>query len=370
MLTEKPAYKIPSMAEISAVPENGLRVVSLYSGCGGGVLGLRMAGYRTIYANDFASEAGLTFKANFPGVYLDSRPIEEITGGDIVGKTGLRAGEVDLMEGSPPFKGGKRFSDGFDQFIRLLGVIRPRAFICDAPRQLARVAGDYLRLPEILWGLKEAGKAESAAKAIGSDAPGGYVVTSAIVDAKFLGVPQSRDRLIIMGARSDVAEAAGGAPAMPEPMKVQYTLADACPWLADAGAWAAAEGGWSIIDEPARPTAGELEAVDISKYPVGKAAARLKPGEASGEYHSLVRCSPLRPAYCITYASKDLQTAGPIPPWGCRKFTIGELKRIASFPDDFVFTGSRSDAWGCIGDAVAPLVYRACGLKLMGSLKQ
>lgn len=358
----KPAYKIPSMAEIFALPENGLRVVSLCSGCGGGVLGLRWAGYRPVYANDFASEAGLTFKANFPGVYFDGRPIEEISGGDIIGKTGLRAGELDLLECSPPVRGGKKPSDGFDGLIRLLGAIRPRAFISDVPRLLTMTAGDYRRLPEILHGLKEAGKAEAKAKACGSGLPGGYAVTSAVVDAKYLGVPQSRERVLIVGTRLDVAEAAGGAPALPSPQTVQYTLADACPWLAGADAWAECQ-------DPAKPTAGELEAVDISQYPVGKEAARLKPGEASGAYHSLIRCSASRPAFCITHASNGLQTAGPIPPNGCRKFTTGELKRISSFPDDFVFTGSREDAWGSIGDAVAPLVYRDCGLKLLGSLK-
>ncbi|MCZ7637642.1 MAG: hypothetical protein M5U12_17375 [Verrucomicrobia bacterium] len=46
MKTEKPPYRVPSMAEIAAVPDNGLRVVSTFSGCGGSCLGYRTAGYR------------------------------------------------------------------------------------------------------------------------------------------------------------------------------------------------------------------------------------------------------------------------------------------------------------------------------------
>lgn len=374
----KPAYKIPSMAEIAAVPWNGLRVVSLFSGAGGGALGLRWAGYKTVFASEFDAEAAATYRANNPGVYLDTGDVRDLSAATVLGKAGLRAGEADLMEFSPPcasysvvgkketgwgkeknYSGQRqRTDDLFEEALRLLGDLRPRAFIAENVPGLISGAsrGKFL---EILSGMRGAGVPESAARRLGSDAPGGYEVLAAVIDARFCGVPQSRERLIFMGIRLDVLESTGGQrPAMPAPLPYQFTLGDACPWLASGDAY---EG----CDDPAKPTAAELAEVDLSEYPVGKEAMRLKPAETSRKYHSLIRCSAKRPAYCITQASKDLSTAGPVAPFGCRKFTAGELKRIGGFPDDFTLTGSRSDQWERIGRAVAPPVYRACGLKLM-----
>jgi hypothetical protein len=61
---EKPPYRVPSMTEIAALPWNGLKVVSTFSGCGGSCLGFRMAGYRVVRANEFipaAAETGASF---------------------------------------------------------------------------------------------------------------------------------------------------------------------------------------------------------------------------------------------------------------------------------------------------------------------
>ncbi|MDO8632156.1 MAG: hypothetical protein Q7R41_16860, partial [Phycisphaerales bacterium] len=49
----KPPYRVPSMAEISAIKPNGLSVVSTFAGCGGSSLGYRMAGYKVLWANEF-----------------------------------------------------------------------------------------------------------------------------------------------------------------------------------------------------------------------------------------------------------------------------------------------------------------------------
>ncbi len=359
---EKPPYKIPSMAEIFAVPDNGLRVVSLFSGAGGGCLGLRWAGFRTVFASDFAPEAAATYRANFPGVHLDTRDIRELSGAQVLGKTGLRAGELDLLEASPPGESKQQQTGNlFEEFLRLLGELRPRAFICENVPGLVSVASRG-KFSGILVGMRAAGLAESACRKLGSDAPGGYEVKNAIMDARYCGVPQSRERLIFVGIRSDIAGQPDMGPLFPKPLGYQYTLGDACPWLV-------ARDSYESSDDPAKPTAAELAEVDISEYPVGKEAARLKPAETSQRYHSLIRCSAQRASYCITHASKDLNTAGPVAPWGCRKFTAGELRRISGFPDDFALTGSRADQWERIGRAVCPPVYRLCGLQIAEVLK-
>ena len=66
------------MAEIAAVPDNGLRVVSTFSGCGGSCLGYRMAGYRVLWASEFIPAAAETYRANHPDTILDTRDIRKV----------------------------------------------------------------------------------------------------------------------------------------------------------------------------------------------------------------------------------------------------------------------------------------------------
>lgn len=98
----KPAYRVPSMAEIAALPLNGFRVVSTFSGCGGSSLGYRMAGFKVIWANEFIAPAQAVYRANFPDTVLDTRDIRTIAPDDILTATGLKVGELDLLDGSPP----------------------------------------------------------------------------------------------------------------------------------------------------------------------------------------------------------------------------------------------------------------------------
>jgi len=48
-----------------------------------------------------------------------------------------------------------------------------------------------------------------------------------------------------------------------------------------------------------------------------------------------------------------------MPPFTSRRFTILEVKRLCSFPDDFILTGSFSARWARLGNAVPPLMMKA-----------
>jgi DNA (cytosine-5)-methyltransferase 1 len=84
------------MAEIAAVPDSGLRVVSTFSGCGGSCLGFKMAGYRVLWASEFIPAAAEVYRANHTGTILDTRDIRRIQPAEILHATGLKAGEVDV----------------------------------------------------------------------------------------------------------------------------------------------------------------------------------------------------------------------------------------------------------------------------------
>jgi site-specific DNA-cytosine methylase len=98
----KPPYRVPLMAEMAATPLNGFKVISSFSGCGGSCLGLRMAGFETVWANEFVPAARAVYRLNHPGVFLDGRDVRRVTPQHIFDATGLGPGEADVMEGSPP----------------------------------------------------------------------------------------------------------------------------------------------------------------------------------------------------------------------------------------------------------------------------
>lgn len=226
----KPPYRVPTMAEIAAIPPNGLRVISTFSGCGGSCLGFRMAGYRVLWANEFIPAAAEVYRLNAPTTLLDTSDIRALDPATILQATGLRVGEIDVLEGSPPCASfstsgrrskswgkvrsysetAQRSDDLFFEFARLLAALQPRAFIAENVSGLVRgVAKGYFKL--ILAALRDCG----------------YRVEARLLDAQWLGVPQMRSRIIFQGIRNDLNRA----PAWPTPLPYRYSVREALPWL-------------------------------------------------------------------------------------------------------------------------------------------
>lgn len=236
---EKPLYSVPSMAEIAAVPDNGLRVVSTFSGCGGSCLGYRMAGFKVLWANEFVPSAQASYEANkAPDCYLDKRDVRTIDPKEILTQTGLKAGELDLLDGSPPCQAfstaGKReknwgkaktYEHGakqcneqlFKEYVRILSGLKPKAFVAENVSGLVKGTAIGMFL-DILKALKGAG----------------YVVECRVLDAQWLGVPQSRQRVIFIGVREDVVKQFGVAPSFPMPLPYRYSVKDALPEIQKA----------------------------------------------------------------------------------------------------------------------------------------
>lgn len=387
---DKPPYRVPSMAEIAATPWNGYQAISTFSGCGGSSLGYRMAGFRVPWANEFVDAARDCYLLNSPATTVDGRDIRTLTAGDVLDATGLQPGELDLMDGSPPCASfstaGKRQAhwgqvnkysdveqrtdDLFYEFIRLVSGLQPKVFVAENVSGLVKgVAKGYF--VEIMRAMKKAG----------------YVVASQLLDAQWLGVPQARRRIIFVGVRSDL----GVAPAFPKPLPYCYSVRDALPWITQIGTappfatWVAAhrDVGTTMVDAGRNPSPTILAAgvnegasiVDADGGPafidsetgesvalgaaIGKEWDSLREGGQSDRYFQLVRLDPERPAGTITAAGGNTGLASVTCPTERRKFTIGELRRICGFPDDFQLTGSYAQRWERMGRAVPPPMMAA-----------
>lgn len=377
---DKPAYSVPSMAEIAAVPWNGFNAISTFSGCGGSSLGYKMAGFKVLWASEFIPAAQETYRANHPDTILDTRDIRQVQPQDILDATGLGVGDLDLLDGSPPCASfstaGKReagwgkvkaYSDTkqrtddlFFEYVRLLNGLQPKVFVAENVSGLVKgtAKGYFL---EILAAMKACG----------------YRVTAKVLDAQWLGVPQMRQRVIFVGVRNDL----NAQPAHPKPLPYRYSVRDAIPWIisqGDNGGFG--EGSMRPADQPS-PTIGQgvqsgngkfppsiVEAeTDISGYAIGREWDQMgNEGTKSDKYLQLVRPALDKPCNTITsplngqFSKTAFQgSASVVHPTEKRKFSIAELKRICAFPDDFILTGTYAQQWERLGRAVPPIMmYR------------
>lgn len=229
-MTNKPPYRVSLMTEIAALPWNGFTAVSTFSGCGGSSLGYKMAGFKVLWANEFIPAAQEVYRLNHPQTILDTRDIRQVQPSDILDAIGMKAGELDLFDGSPPCASfstaGKReagwgkvkkYSDTqqrtddlFYEYARLVKGVQPKVFVAENVSGLVKgTAKGYFKL--ILKELEECG----------------YNVRAKVLDAQWLGVPQMRQRLIFVGVRRDL----GLDPAFPKPLPYRYTVRDALPWI-------------------------------------------------------------------------------------------------------------------------------------------
>lgn len=220
----RPPYRIPAVEEIRQAPPNGLVAASCFAGGGGSSTGYRWAGYEVRWANEWLAAARETYAANWPSTVLDPRDIREVEPEDVLGACGVTSGELDLLDASPPCEpfsmAGRRhrsWGDGRDdlyfEFVRLVRGVRPRAFAAE-------------NVPGLM-----AGKARGYYNEVRRElAACGYRVRAAVLDAQWLGVPQRRRRLWIVGLRDDL----DADPPLPRPLPWRYTLADALPHLAGA----------------------------------------------------------------------------------------------------------------------------------------
>lgn len=395
-MTDKPPYRVPSMVEIRAIPWNGLKVASLFAGCGGSSLGYRMAGFRVAYANEFVPIAQDSYRANAdPSTVVDGRDVKQVKPTDILKACGLRAGELDVLDGSPPCQAfstaGKREKgwgkdreyehgakqrneDLFFEYIRLRDGLKPRVFVAENVSGLVKGAAKGYFL-EILAALKN-----------------GYRVVAPLLDAQWLGVPQARQRIVFIGVRDDL----GTDPPVPAPLPYHYSVRDALPWLSgaklitagnerhtEAGrrpTWSAdrlpsptimaTAAGASYLIEGRKINNGDVVpenvGASIEGYAIEKEWDKLNPGQASDKYFNLVRPSADAPCPTITSAGVgvgDLYAPGGVAsvthPTEKRKFSILEVKRLCSFPDDFKLEGTYVQQWERLGNSVPPLMMRA-----------
>lgn len=312
-------------------------VISTFAGTGGSSLGYHWAGFRELLAVDFDAHAVACFKLNFPDVPVWHRSVTDVTGREILDFCGLKWGELDVFDGSPPCQGfstaGKRDvrdprNDLFMQYCRLIHELGPKVFVMENVSGMIKgsMKGRFIEIMEQLKSMN-------------------YEVKCKLMNAMYYGVPQSRERLIFIGVRKDL----GKLPSFPQASSKIITAGEA---LRDV--------------EPSE----RFELTD--KY--GKLWPKIKPGERADAilktsgFNGCVKLNPSRPSKTLP-KTQGRRGFGTVCHWRePRAIAINEALRLCSFPDDWKLIGKYEEKWARLGNAVMPKFMQAIAANIRANI--
>ena len=322
-------------ARSAASSGNAPTVISTFAGCGGSSLGYKLAGFRELLAVEWDNNAVETFRLNFPEVPVYHGDIAKLTGTECMRLAGVGVGELDVFDGSPPCQGfstaGKRKFDDprnslFREYARLLKELQPRVFVME---NVTGMVKGYMK--------------QAYLTIIAELRACGYRAKGEVLNAMYYNVPQSRERVIIIGVRNDL----GIEPSHPKPQTRPITVRDALK---------------GCIDKSGKPfppwllsAASEMDAGNFNHQHVLAAFMRHKGTPGSAASFKLLSWD----RHCCTIAKSWIAAAGIGHPDRQRYLSAGELKRLASFPDDYQMAGDFEDITERIGNCVPPNLMRA-----------
>jgi DNA (cytosine-5)-methyltransferase 1 len=307
----------------------GIKVISLFCGCGGADLGI--AGNfsylgkkyaknpcRIIHASDINNQAVNTYNLNFKhkAVVADIATLD------------FAAGFADLVVGgfpcqpfstvNPTKKPDRRDNQLFWEMAKIIENIKPKAFIAENVKGFYRLGGGkYFEMAK-----REFERLE-------------YSVSHALLNASDFGVPQLRERIFMIGVRND--------------LKVSYKFPSATH---------------GTVIQPKTVLRNVIRSIypENPKYFFSKRAVegvkRAKPNMKRALSQNLDK-------QCLTITSHlakvSMNSRDPIllvEPENelYRRFTPQEAASIQSFPENFIFAGSESDAYRQIGNAIPPVL--------------
>jgi DNA (cytosine-5)-methyltransferase 1 len=350
-------------------PDPSVRVVDLFSGCGGLSLGVAEAARRlglttkVSLAVDLDSVAASTFQRNFPEAAVQVADIGQVFDGDLGGrlteaesKIADRTGEVDILVSGAPCQGHSDLNNHtrrrdprnalYLRAVRAAEVLQPSLVLLENVPAVLRDAEDVV------------GKAIEALSARG------YSVASRVIHLGELGVPQTRRRHFAAATRSGLQG----------PQAILRPNAACADHLSRTTKWAIGDLEGVVtkagFDAPSTPSPDnvtrmrwlfENDAFDLpnERRPV------CHRGDHS--YNSMYgRLAWDLPAQTITTGFGSMGQGRYVHPSRQRTLTPHEAARLQTFPDFFDFGEGGRGAWATmIGNAVPPLVSLQLALRLL-----
>ena len=363
-------YKPYLMKDVmDASAQNKFNVISLFAGGGGSSTGYRLAGGNVLCVNEFVEAARDTYRENYPYTKILSSDIKQLTGQDFLDATALEAGELDILDGSPPCSAfsvaGKlshstagKHSDGWGQ-TKNYSDGKMVENIEDLFFEFLRVAKEIQ--PKVIIGENVAGLTVGEAKQYFNKIQNtfeeiGYDVSAKVLDSRYFGVCQTRTRVFFIGIRNDITEKIGLtflniSSIFPTGSKDVIPLGQALEGLEYD------EEEVKMLTEKFSKTAYWRDTGSKMPQNPDKVLTGMD-YHHKGNHFNLKRVSLKVPAPTLTAMGSNDTTAGAFHWSEPRKLTIGELKRIQSLPDDFKLTGKWNQKSERIGRMVPPILLK------------
>lgn len=345
---------------IGAMPSaNGLNVISMFSGAMGLDNGIEKAGLNIRLCVEIQHAMAETIRANKPEIPVIEDDVRNYTGADLRAVAGIKKNEdVFLVCGGPPCQAfstaGKRL--GFDddrgnvflKYIDLIGEIRPKYFLLENVRGL--LSASYTP-PTQEGELSQDGgmKGSALLYALEQIKKIGYSATFTLYDTANYGVPQKRERVIILGSREGYK-----IPLIPPThsatgkngLKKWRTFRNAVKGLKKCTAAPIPNKRLKYFQMLGPGEYWKDLPEDVQKEAMGKSFDL--PGGKTGFYRRLAWDEPSPTLVtCPTMPATDL-----MHPEENRALSIEEYARIQMFPDKWRFIGSMADIYKQIGNAV------------------
>lgn len=399
-----------------------MRIVDLFSGAGGLTFGFYYklekgkfvrANNEFVFANEFDKNAANAFSKNYSDILMQNCKIEELTDARVLELVGENP--VDLIIGGPPCQSfstvGKRCFDEkarlYTEYLRMLKLIQPKMFLFENVKGMLSMR-EQIPVKDENGNevLDEKGKlktvpGELIIKIIEKeiqdlDGVVGYtIVGKKVLNAKNFGVPQSRERVFLIGVRNDLVEnieweyptATYGVEGMPKYLTLRQAIED-LPKI-DAGADEIKEYDKDPTHDYQRLMRKGSEGLThhycgAHNEKLTKIIEAVLPGKGRPYINQLVKegklpkeCE-LTSGYNNTYGrlvadepsttiTNNMCTPSALR---CihyeqnRTLTPREGARIQSFPDWYQFVGQRGNVTKQIGNAVPPLLAMVMARKI------
>lgn len=324
--------------------------VSLFAGGGGMTLGIKQAGFESLVATDVEASAAETLSFNFPKTRVIHGDVRHLTKAQLLKAVDGR--EVDLVVGGPPCQGFSTIGDQnpadprnglFWCFARVVQWLNPKCFLMENVNYLrTQYGGRFER--EIIAAFERLG----------------YRVEVRTLNAADYGVPQNRKRVFFFGTRLE-GEFTWPIPSHGTAAQPAATVWDA---IGDLSAKRGKIHNHSFLNH------GE---VVIERYKLIPEGGRMPPPSELPEHlrrknfgNTYKRLHRHRPSLTLVPGNN----AFPIHPIEHRSLSPREAARIQTFPDKYVFFGSRAEQCKLVGNAVPPLLAQKLGFSVKKHIAQ